>query len=155
MQFCPSGWYLRSSSRTRRHVGSKTSTLTGCDLTVLRPICCPCYNLMLPCCADYTYTYSSTVFIVERCSKIHTVAVIHKVFCIAMLGRSQPSQRCNAQSLVFSQWPRCIKACILMLPHQCYINTEQWDASMVLPCSSAAQPSYNDITMTWLGLCNS
>lgn len=39
---------------------------------------------------------------------------------------------------------RCIKACILILPHWCCINTEHWNATKILPCSSAAKSSYND-----------
>lgn len=90
----------------------------------------------------------------RSCRKIHIFAIIHTVFCIVvMLGRSQPLQRCNAQSLVASQWPRCIKACILILPHWCYINAEHWDATMVLPCSSAAQSSYNDSHNDNVGKC--
>lgn len=46
-----------------------------------------------------------------------------------------------------------MKACIVILPHWCCINTQHWDATEVLPCSSAAQSSYNDSHNDKVGNC--
>lgn len=123
--FLLSGWHRGFRSRTHWQVGLNSSLPTGLWSHYTQANLLPRYHVMLPC---YTATPYLSLF-VEK---------------FVMLGRSQTLQRCNLHSLVASQQPGCIKACILSLPHWCCINAEHWDATMVLPCSSAAQSSYND-----------